>query len=371
MKIPLVDLKAQFETIKEEVLEAVERVLREGVFIAGRETEEFERRMASYCRAKHAVAVDSGTAALHLALIASGLKEGKVVTTPLTFIATAEPIVHVGCHPSFVDVDEDTCLISVDQAVREVKAGAKAVIPVHLYGNPVPLDEVAEVAEASGSVLIEDCAQAHGAELRGRRVPLRGVGCFSFYPSKNLGAYGDGGCVVTNDNELAELVRELRDHGRKPGDKHVHLRLGFNYRMDEVQAAILNVKLRHLDEWIEKRRSRARLYNELLENVEGVTTPVEVPGGKHVYHLYVVKVKPKERDAVRDFLAKHGVSTSIHYPIPLHLQPSLAYLGLGEGSYPVAEKLCREVLSLPMYPELTDEQVLYVCEVLKQALKVH
>ena len=356
--------------IDEEELNEVIKVMRSGWLSQGPKVKELELLFKERVGSRYAIAVSSGTAALHLALLACGLKKSTIVTTPLTFIATVEPIIHIGSVPMFTDIDEKTYHLLADKAIDSIKDGAKAVLPVHLYGNPMPLEQIIEVASERNVPIIEDCAQAHGAEYGGKKVPLGDIGCFSFYPSKNLGAYGDGGCVVTNRKEVAEAVKALRDHGREPGEKYLHRQVGFNYRMDELQAAILNVKLKHLDAWIEKRRKIAKLYNELLEKLENVITPQEVEGGKHVFHLYVIRITKGERDKVRTYLASQGISTGIHYPIPLHLQPSLAFLGLSERSYPKAEKICREVLSLPMYPELTDEQIHYVCEKLKEALEM-
>lgn len=362
--IPLVDLKAQYALIKDEIDEAIQRVLDNTSFIGGNEVTDFEDDFAKYCGAKHAIGVSSGTEALRLALIACGVGEGdEVITSPSTFIATVEAIVGVGAHPVFVDVEDETNNIDPSLIEAAITERTKAIIPVHLYGYPVDLDPVLKIAHQHGLKVVEDAAQAHGAVYKGKRIGGFGdVACFSFYPGKNLGAYGDAGGVVTNDDEMAEEIRLLRDHGRS--DKYEHKVLGFNSRLDSLQAAILRVKLAHMDRWTEQRRAAAAIYSELLQDVN-VRLPVEQAGFKPVYHLFVIRTP--ERDRISDALKAVGVASGVHYPIPLHLQPALAHLGHSEGDFPVCERNSQECLSLPMFPELTEEQAQEVARQVKAA----
>lgn len=351
MNIPLVDLKIQYQSIKEEIDEAIKRIIENTAFIMGDEVKRFEENFASFCNAEYAIGTSSGTTALHLALIACGIRDGdEVITVPNTFIATAEAITHCGAKVVFVDVDEDSYTLNSTKLEDAITPKTKAIIPVHLFGQPADLEPIIEIAKKHNLKVIEDAAQAHGAEYKGQKVGTFGdAACFSFYPAKNLGAFGDAGMITTNNDEIAEKVSILRNHGRFT--KYEHTVEGYNYRIDALQAAILDVKLRHLDEWTEQRRHNAALYSELLQDVE-IITPKEMNYAKHVYHLYVIRTS--QRDELREYLSDQEISTGIHYPIPLHLQPAYEYLGYEAGSFSVAEQMATEVLSLPMYPELSE-----------------
>jgi dTDP-4-amino-4,6-dideoxygalactose transaminase len=358
VKIPLVDLQAQYRSLRPEVAEAIERVLDSSSFILGQEVLRFEESFASFVGARDAVGVASGTAALHLALLACEVGPGdEVITTPHTFIATVEAIVHAGARPVFVDIDPRT--FNLDPAKVEAAIGprTKAIMPVHLYGHPADMDPLLEIAERRGLWLIEDAAQAHGAEYAGRRCGSIGhVAAFSFYPGKNLGAYGDAGAVTSNDTELSGRVRKLRDHGRTT--KYEHDEIGYGERLDALQAAILGLKLRHLEAWTERRRQAARTYDELLEGCP-VEPPIEAPGARHAYHLYVIR-SPR-RDELLKALTGSGIGAGIHYPRPLHQQEAIRRLGI-DGTYPETERAAAEVLSLPIFPEITPEQLGYVAD---------
>jgi len=359
MNVPFVDLKAQYQSIKNEVQPALNNVLENTAFILGKEVQQFEEEFAAYCQTKYAVAVNSGTSALHLALLTAGIKSGdEVITVPNTFIATIEAIVYCGAKPIFVEIDPRTYNIDPNKIEAAITPKTKAILPVHLYGQPAEMDSILEIAKKYNLVVIEDACQAHGAEYNGRRVGSFGkLGCFSFYPGKNLGAYGEGGIVVTNDEELYQELRILRDHGSK--DKYLHVKIGYNYRLSGFQGAILRVKLKYLDQWTQARREHAQYYNRLLSELN-VQTPYESENAKHVYHLYIIKVK--NRDNLQHYLREHGVATGLHYPIPVHVQEAYKYLGYGENSFPVTESYTQEILSLPMFPELTNEQIQYVVE---------
>ena len=362
MKIPLVDLKAQYLSIKKEIDEAMQRVIDNTAFIMGEEVKCFEEGFARYCDVKYAVGTSSGTTALHLALIACGVGTGdEVITTPGTFIATAEAISQCGARVVFVDIDEKNYNLNPEKIEAVITPRTKAIVPVHLYGQPADLAPIISIAKEHNLKVIEDAAQAHGAEYRGQRVGGMGdVGCFSFYPGKNLGAFGDAGMIVTNNDEIAKKAGMLRNHGRSA--KYEHLVEGYNYRIDALQAAILGAKLKRLDEWTDKRRRNANLYNELVQDLD-VIVPKEMDYAKHVYHLYVIRTA--KRDELRDLLESNGISTGIHYPIPLHLQKAYEYLGHQVGDFPSAERCADEVLSLPMYPELTEEQIEYITKAIK------
>jgi dTDP-4-amino-4,6-dideoxygalactose transaminase len=373
-KIPLVDLKSQYEEIKKEIQEAINRVLDNTTFILGEEVTKFEEEFAKYCGTKYAIGTSSGTSALHLALLSLGIGEGdEVITTPYTFTATVETVIHCKAKPIFVDINPKNYNIDPQKLKEflelrtpnsELRTRLKAIIPVHLYGQPVDLDPILKLAKRYNLKVIEDAAQAHGAEYRRKRVGSMGdIGCFSFYPGKNLGAYGDGGMVVTNDDEVANKIRCLRDHGRR--EKYEHHMIGYNYRLDGLQSAILRVKLKYLDEWNEKRRKNASIYNGLLKNLN-IVTPYEEEYAKHVYHLYVIRTK--RRDEIYKFLQEKGILCGIHYPLPLHLQKAYQFLGYKEGDFPVAEECAKEVISLPIYPELKREEIVYIAEALKEVL---
>ncbi len=363
MPIPLVDLKAQYQAIKPEIDAAMQRVIDNSSFILGKEVTQFENDYAAFCHTKHCVGMDSGTAALHLALIICGVKPGdQVITTTHTFVATAEVISVIGAKPVFVDIDSRTYNIDPSAIERAITPRTRAIIPVHLYGQPAEMDPILELARKHNLRVIEDAAQAHGAEYRGRRAGTLGdVACFSFYPGKNLGAYGDAGALVTNDAELAERARMLRNHGRI--SKYEHLIVGYGYRLDALQAAILGAKLPHLDAWNARRREIADYYTELFTNTD-LVTPYCPPHIKPIYHLYAVR--NKHRDALQKHLRARGIETIIHYPIPLHLQPVYKSLGYKRGDFPIAEQVADEELSLPMYPELTDAQVQQIVEAVRE-----
>lgn len=360
MMIPLVDLKRQFQTIRDEIKEKIVEVLESGRFILGENVEKFEEEFAKYCGAKYAVGVASGTDALRFSLEAIGqIKDCEVISVPNTFVSTIDAIYHLRAMPVFVDIDSKTYNIDVSQIRAKITNKTKVLIPVHLYGHPVDMDPLLEVADEEGLNVIEDACQAHGAEYKGQRVGSFGdCACFSFYPSKNLGAYGDAGMVVTNDGELADKVRMLREYGQKR--KYDHMYVGYNSRLDEIQAGILSVKLKYLDRWIEDRRKNADKYNEYLSDISGVTLPSERRYAKQVYYLYVIR--STWRDEMMKWLGSKGISTGIHYPIPVHLQKSYKHLNLGRGSFPIAEQCAREVLSLPMFPELTEDEISYICD---------
>ena len=360
--VPLVDLKTQYATIEAEVRAAMDEVLDSAQFINGPAVADFERRFAASCGAGFAVGVGNGTDALTLALKALGVGPGdEVITTANTFIATAEAVVAVGAAPVFVDVDPAHFNMTPEGLSAAITPRTKAAIPVHLYGQPAPMAEIISVARQRSIKVIEDAAQAHGAEYNGKRVGSWGdAATFSFYPAKNLGACGDGGAVVTNDEQLAVTVRMLRNHGRT--DKYLHEYVGVNSRLDTLQAAILGVKLTRLEEWNRMRRTVAAKYDAALGEFAGLTLPAEMPGGKHVYHLYVVRTG--RRDELRQYLSENGIGVGIHYPIPLHLQPALQSLGYGPGDFPVAEQLADSILSIPMYPEMQDAQLVRVVQTL-------
>jgi dTDP-4-amino-4,6-dideoxygalactose transaminase len=359
--IPFLDLKAQYQSIRGDLNAAVLGVLESSQFILGDEVAAFEREFAAYCGVGHAVGLNSGTSALHLALLATGIGQGdEVITTPMTFIATVAAIVYAGATPVFVDIDPLTGNIDPDQIDRAVTARTKAILPVHLHGLMADMDPIVALADAHGLVMIEDAAQAHGAEYKGRRAGSIGdLGCFSFYPGKNLGACGEGGAVVTNDARLAKSIRMLRDWGQ--ASKYDHVMKGYNYRMEGIQGAVLAVKLRHIEAWTEARRRHADHYDALLTG-SGIGTPASMAGSRYVYHVYAVRLR--NRDAMQQRLARAGIATSIHYPVPVHLQPAYADLGHGPGDFPHAERFAAETLSLPMFPELADEQIECVCAAL-------
>jgi dTDP-4-amino-4,6-dideoxygalactose transaminase len=361
--IPLVDLKAQYIAIKAEIDQAMQRVVNSTTFIQGREVDAFEQAFARYVGASRAVGVGSGTAAVHLALLACGVGPGdEVITTAHTFIATAEAISHTGARPVFVDIDPRTYTIDPGQVEAAITPCTKALLPVHLYGQPADMGPLLEIARKRELWLIEDAAQAHGAEYLGQRCGSIGhLACFSFYPGKNLGAYGDAGAVTGNDGRLLDKVRMLRDHGRT--GKYEHDEIGFGERLDALQAAILATKLSWLDTWTEARRAHANLYNQLLAET-GVATPYESPNVRHVYHLYVIRAR--HRDKLLAHLKRSGIGAGIHYPIPLHRQPAYLKRGYGDTSLPDTEQAANEIISLPMYPELSHEQMTYVARVVKE-----
>lgn len=363
--IPFVDLKAQYHSIKDEIDEAVLAVLESTQFVLGKGVTAFEESFATYCQADHVIGVNSGTSALHLALLASGIGPGdEVITVAFTFVATAAAIEYAGARPVFVDIDPVSYTMDVNQIEDAITERTKAIMPVHLYGQPADMDPIMDIARHHDLIVIEDAAQAHGAEYKGRRAGSIGhLGCFSFYPGKNLGAYGEGGAVVTNNADYARTTRMLRDWGQE--GKYRHVLKGYNYRMEGFQGAILDVKLRHLEDWLEARRLHAARYNELLTGSE-FETPTEMPYSRHVYHIYAVRTS--RRDALRDALREREIHTGIHYPYPVHLLEAYDDLGYKARDFPHSEKAAAEVLSLPMYAELTDAQIETVTTALGESL---
>lgn len=351
--IPILDLKAQYASIEKEVDEAIKRVLRSGQFILGPEVEALEKEVAALCGCKFGIGVASGTDSLRLTLVALEIGPGdEVITTPFTFIATASCILHCGATPVFVDIDPRTFNIDPDKIEKAITKKTKAIIPVHLYGQPAEMDKIMAIARAYNLYVIEDAAQAIGARYKGKPVGQFGIaGCLSFFPTKNLGAYGDGGMVVTNDADLAERIDILRKHGSKK--KYNAEMLGFNSRLDEIQAAILRVKFRYLEEWTQARRRIAYRYNEGLKHLP-IITPLESPDVYHIYHQYTIRIK--ERDSLMSYLKDVGIATMVYYPVPIHLQKLFDFLPYKEGDFTEAETASNEVLSLPMYPELPVER---------------
>lgn len=354
MNVPLVDLYAQYLTIKSDIDAAIARTIANSAFIGGHEVQGFEAEFAEYCETKACVGVGNGTDALHLTLRALGIGAGdEVITVAHTFIASAEAICLTGARPVFVDIQKDTMLMDPDALESAVTPKTRAIIPVHLYGQPCDMDRIMEVAYRHGLKVIEDAAQAHGARWRGRRVGSIGdAGCFSFFPGKNLGAYGDGGAVVSHDGSLIHRIRMLANHGRT--DKYIHEIEGSNSRLDGLHAAILRTKLRHLDSWNAARQRHSAQYAEMLGN-SAVSLPVVNPHAQPVWHLFAVKVL--ERDLLQKSLRERGIATGIHYPVPLHLQPAYSGLGIPAGTLPVTELTASHVISFPMYPELTPQQI--------------
>ncbi|MBN7795248.1 DegT/DnrJ/EryC1/StrS family aminotransferase [Parahaliea mediterranea] len=364
--IPFLDLKAQYESIKDEIMPAVSETLASTQWILGDQVTAFENEFAQYCSAGIGVGVNSGTSALHLALLAAGIGPGdKVITVANTFVATVAAIDYTGAQAVYVDVDEHTLNIDPGLIESAITTQTKAIVPVHLHGQPADMDPIMEIARRYGLVVIEDAAQAHGAEYRGRRVgTLADMGCFSFYPGKNLGACGEGGIVLTDNPLYAEKIRMLRDWGQERKYHHVHK--GFNYRMEGLQAAILRVKLRHLDAWTTARRDIASYYDELLAGSD-ITCPWEQSNTRHVYHVYAIRVR--DRDRVRQHLDKSHIQTGIHYPIPVHLQAAYATSRCVSGDLPVTERAAGELLSLPIFAELGKHEAMQVNNVLRSALK--
>lgn len=363
MIIPFLDLKAQYKKIQIEIKQRLEKVLDSAQFILGDEVEEFEKNFASFCETEYCVACNSGTSALHLALLASEIKPDDEVILPAhTFIATVEAVSYCQAKPVFAEIDPQTYTLDPKQVKVKITGKTKAIIPVHLYGQPADLDPIKEICQKGRMVLIEDAAQAHGARYKNKRLGSLGdISCFSFYPGKNLGAYGEGGAVVTNDESLAHKIRILRDHGQPK--KYHHETIGFNYRMDGFQGAVLNVKLKYIDEWNSIRRQKAKLYNELIDKAD-ITAPYEPDYAESVYHLYVVLSDNREK--LKNYLEENGVSTGLHYPIPVHLQKAYQFLGYKKGDFPVTEKISDSLLSLPIYPELEDSKIQYICELINK-----
>lgn len=360
----MVDLKKQFKDIREEVIEVVTEILESSQYVLGPKVSGFEKKIADYHGVREAIGVASGTDALHLSIDALGISEGdEVITTPFTFFATVEAILYTGATPVFVDIEPDTLNIDVSQIESKITEKIKAILPVHLFGHMADMERILDIAKRYGLKVIEDCAQSFGARLNDKKAGSFGdAGCFSFYPSKNLGGYGDGGMIILNDSMVADTIRKLRNHGSRGSYRHENV--GFNSRLDEIQAGILLVKLRHIDEYNRKRRQNAALYSELLS--DKVKCPVEKNGVYHVFHQYTIM--SERRDEIQQRLKENGVSSVIYYPVPLHMQDALKFLGYKEGTFPVAEKVAREVLSLPIYPELEESVIIRIAEIIRDVV---
>jgi len=375
MNVPFLDLKTQYKQIEHEVVPMITEAMTNGAFIGGPQVEGFENEFAAFCDSSYCAGVNSGTDALRFALMATGVGAGDaVVTVPNTFIATTEAISQVGATPVFVDIDEKTynmdpqkledCLNNryAHGSVRSAH-GPKAVIPVHLYGQPADMDPILEIAKKHNLMVIEDACQAHGALYKDKKAGSFGhVGCFSFYPGKNLGAYGEGGAIVTQDQGIADTIRMIRDHGQ--AKKYFHTMEGYNGRLDAIQAGVLRIKLKRLADWNSRRHDNAEYYHELLSELDGLALPTEASFARSVYHLYVVLAD--DRDGLQKHLGEKGIGTGLHYPLPLHLQKAYAHLDYKEGDFPVTEAAAERLLSLPMFPELTREQIEYVADTIKQ-----
>lgn len=363
MKINLLDLQAQYKTIKEEIDNAIHQVLDSSVYILGPNVKKLENSIAEYTGVKHGIGVANGTDALLLALEAIGIQPGdEVITTPFTFFASAETTSVLGATPVFADILPDSLCINPEEIEKCITERTKAIIPVHIFGQMCDMDKIMDIARKYNLFVIEDCAQAIGAEYKGRRAGSIGdIGTYSFFPTKNLGGYGDGGMVVTNNDELAERVRLLRAHGAK--EKYTYVAIGHNSRLDELQAAILNVKFKYINQWNEARNIKAKIYNDLLSGSK-LVTPTELSRNKHTYHMYVVQ--SYKRDEIIAFLKENGIFTGVYYPLPVHLQQVYEYLGYREGDLPVAEDACKKTFALPLYPEIELEKQEYVVDKIKE-----
>ena len=370
MKIPLLDIPASYKEILADVEKNISQVIHSGRFILGPMVEELEQQVATYCETKYAVGVSSGTDALLISLMAAGVEVGdEVITTPFTFFATAGSIARLGARPVFIDIERETFNIDPNQIEKNITDKTRAIIPVHLYGQSVNMGPILELARKNNLVVIEDAAQAIGSEYKGRRVGSMGdYGCFSFFPTKNLGGFGDGGMVTMSSEDLYKRVKTLRVHGANP--KHYHKVIGGNFRIDALQAGIVLAKLKYLDQWTEKRRENAQTYGQLF-NEKGVTDQLTLPSEvapRHVYNQYVIRVQ-ENRDELRGFLSENNISTEIYYPLPLHLQDCFASLGYKKGDFPESEKAAEETITLPVFPELTQEQLNHVVEMIDKFIK--
>jgi dTDP-4-amino-4,6-dideoxygalactose transaminase len=363
--VPFLDLKAQYKAIKPEIQEGLNRVLDNTSFVLGQEVAKFEEEFSAYCNAKHGIAVNSGTSALHLALLAAGVGPGdEVITVSFTFVATVAAVLYTGAKPVLVDVDPVTLAMDPSGVEKAITRKTKVILPVHIHGQTADMDPILDIAKRHNLIVIEDAAQAHGAEYKGRRAGGIGeMGCFSFYPGKNLGAYGEGGMVVTNNPDHARTIAMLRDWGQEK--KYNHVLPGYNYRMEGFQGAVLRVKLRYLEQWTEARRAHAKKYDLHLAD-SGVMTPVAAFYSRHVYHVYAIR--SANRDNLQKTVESQKVQTGIHYPIPVHLQKAYSGLGYKNGDFPCTERAASEVLSLPMFAELTDEQLNSVCSAVKESV---
>jgi dTDP-4-amino-4,6-dideoxygalactose transaminase len=366
VQVPFLDLRIQHEPLMAELVDAFREVTEASAFAGGPYVARFETEFAAYCNSRYALGVGSGTDALWLSLLALGVGPGdEVVTVPNSFMGTAEAISLCGARPVFVDIDERTYTMDARQLEAAITLRTQAILPVHIFGQTADMEAIETVARRYGTPIVEDACQAHGAEYQGRRAGSLGVAaCFSFYPGKNLGAFGEAGAVTTDEPELHQRIQMLRDHGQDA--KHRHTTIGWNARMDGIQAAVLSLKLRRLEKANAARRAHAQLYDELLADDQRIVRPYVAPGNRHVYHIYAVRVG--DRDRVLPRMAAHGVNCAIHYPVPIHLQKAYGFLGYGPGSFPVAERCSREFLSLPMYPELRPDQIHCVVDTLKECL---
>jgi dTDP-4-amino-4,6-dideoxygalactose transaminase len=362
--VPMLDLKIQFQNIKDEIMKVLTEVLASSQYILGPKVSEFEKKIADYIGVSEAIGVASCTDALHLSLDSFDIGHGdEVITSPFTFFATVEAILYTGAQPVFVDIEPDTFNIDINQIEEKITEKTKAILPVHLYGHMADMEEILNMARRHGLKVIEDCAQSFGAELNGKKTGSFGdAGCFSFYPSKNLGGYGDGGMIVLRDPQVAKTIRKLRNHGSR--ESYIHEKVGFNSRLDEIQAGILLVKLKHIDEYNKERRQKAALYTELLS--DKVMCPIEKKGVYHVYHQYTIR--SPQRNEIQKRLREKGISSVVYYPVPLHLQEAIRFLGYTRGDFPVAEKASQEVLSLPIYPELKESVVEEIAEIIRDVV---
>jgi len=366
MNIPLLDLKSQYKSIKPEIQKVINKVIDNGQFILGKNVKKFEQEFAKFIGVKYAMGVGNGTDALYLALRACGVAKNDEIILPVnTFIATAEAITLNGAKPVFVDIDIKTYNIDTQKIEKAITKKTKAIIPVHLFGQPADMSPILKIAKKHKLFIIEDCAQAHGAKYKNKIVGSIGdIGCFSFFPGKNLGAYGDAGIITTNNKKLAQKIYILRNHGRK--EKYIHKIEGINSRLDEIQAAILRVKLRHLSKWNKLRQKNAKIYDKLFKNINNVITTQIIKDSKVVYYFYVIRIKNRKK--IQTKLKKSGISTGMHYPLPLHIQPAYKYLGYKKGDFPNAEKASNEILSLPIYPELTEKQIKFIVNTIRKNL---
>jgi len=370
MKVPFFDLKPQYLNLKQEIDEILRDIFENTAFICGKYVSRFEEKFAKAQNTKYFVALSSGTAAVHLMLWSSGIGPGDKVIIPVnTFIASAEGVSLCGATPVFVDNDIKTYNIDVNKIEEKISEQTKAVLPVHLYGQPADINPILGLAKKHELIVLEDACQAHLAEYKGKKVGNFGkAAAFSFFPGKNLGAYGEAGGITTNDEEFYQKIIRMRGHGSV--EKYIHETIGHNYRMDEIQAGVLHVKLKHLEKWTQKRKKIAKLYCSLLKDVDEVLCPIEANGVVHVYHLFVIRVLHGKRTSLKEYLQYNGITSGLHYPIPIHLQKAYQHLGLGKGDFPVAEKQAGEILSLPIYPEMEIEKVEYVCEIIRRFFEV-
>lgn len=367
LPIPFLDLKAQYKQIEQEVLPVLVEAMQNGNFIGGPNVSGFEEEFADFCESQFCIGVNSGTDALRFALLAAGVGAGdEVITVPNTFIATTEAISQTGALPVFVDINEDTYNMDISLVEQKITDKTKAIVPVHLYGQPADMDPLLEMVKEKDIIIIEDACQSHGALYKKRKAGSLGkAGCFSFYPGKNLGAFGEGGAVVTQDIDIAKKIRILRDHGQSR--KYYHDEEGYNGRLDAIQAGVLRIKLKRLSAWNNARRENAKYYNQLLSSIDAIKVPVEAEYATSVYHLYVILVN--DREGLQKFLEEKGIATGLHYPLPLHLQKAYQHLKYSKGAFPVTEKASEKLLSLPMYPELTKEQIDYIVTSIKEYFK--